>query len=124
MQSDFGVTFLFLLSLTDLHLSSGGCRSRCAINLRDLQASPAKVCLLDVGILGVVVGDGGLDAVLGEHAAVQLDRWQAEFLGNVCVLDLRGLVQRHPADELGEVRGRGNGASAAKGLELDVGDRV
>ena len=36
-------------------------------------------------ILGVVIGNGALDCVLGEHATVELDRGEAELAGNVLV---------------------------------------
>lgn len=51
-----------------------------------------------------------------------LDRGQAKLVGDLGVLDLGGLVERHAPDELGEVAGAGDGAAAAEGLELDVGD--
>lgn len=53
-----------------------------------------------------------------------LDRGQAELLGDLGVLDSAGLLEGHAADELGEVRGRSNGGTAAKRLELDVGNCV
>ena len=47
-----------------------------------------------------VDGHTHLDGVLREHAAVELDRGQAQVLGDVRVLDLHDLIQRlpfHPA---------------------------
>lgn len=70
--------------------------------------------------LCAVVLDGGLDGVLREHRAVQLDRGQTELLRDLGVLDARGVVERHAVHELRHVAGRGDGGPAAKGLELDV----
>jgi hypothetical protein len=52
-----------------------------------------------------------LDRVLGEHGAVELDRREAELLGNLGVLDLGGLLERHALDVLGD-EGRGGDSRA------------
>ena len=55
---------------------------------------------------------------------MQLDGGQAQLLGDLGVFDLHGGVERHAADELGEVGRARDGAAAAKRLELDVRDGV
>ena len=62
-----------------------------ALGLRGHAAGGAQA---SVGALHLVVGDGGLDGVLGEDGAVDLDRRQRQFLGDVGVLDLQRLVER------------------------------
>ena len=42
-----------------------------------LGVPPGQARGLDAGVLLVVVGDGRLDGILGKHAAVELDWWQA-----------------------------------------------
>ena len=81
-------------------------------------------CSLCFGSLALhfVVVDGRLDGVLGEHGAVQLDRWQAELLGYVGVLDLERVLGRLALDPLGGERARGDGRAAAERLELGVDD--
>lgn len=69
-----------------------------------------------------VVVDSRLDGILGQHGAVQLDGWQAEFLGDLGVLDLGGLVEREALDTLGHVRRGSNGRSTTKSLEADILD--
>jgi len=55
---------------------------------------------------------------------VELDWRQAQFLGDLRVLDLPGIVERHPADQLSEVRRTGDGGAASECLEFDVRDGV
>src|SRR6476660_2041599 len=69
-----------------------------------------------------VVLEGGLDGVLGEHRAVNLHRGQLELADDVRILDLGRLVHRPTLEPFcGQAR-RGDGAPAAKGLELGVLD--
>lgn len=86
--------------------------------------------------LGLVVLDRRLDRVLGEQRAVHWDQRshqqlydgltlhgrQAKLLGDLRVLDLPGLLQRHALNSLSHVRARGDGGSTSKRLELDIGD--
>lgn len=44
------------------------------LDVRDGGACPGQVGCASVGVLGVVVGDGGLDGILGKHGAVH---WKA-----------------------------------------------
>lgn len=104
------------------HLGSGRLRSR--LCLWHLQLSATEVRGLGMRVLGVVVGNGGLDGILGKHRAVQFHGWQAELLGNLSVLNFRGLVQGHAADELRQITGAGNGGAASERLELDIADGV
>lgn len=92
----------------DLNLGHPGCRTH------------AQIRLLRLGVLGVVVADRRFDSVFGQHGAVQFHGRQAQLLGNLGVLDARGLFECHASDEFGQVGGRGDGAAAAEGLELDV----
>lgn len=39
-----------------------------------------------------VVLDSGFDGVFGEKRAVKLDGWEAQFVGNLCVLNLSGFL--------------------------------
>src|SRR5581483_5845984 len=66
--------------------------------------------------------DRGLDAVLGEDRAVDLDRRQRQLLDDVRVLDRHHLVDGLALHELGHVARAGDRASAAEGLELGVFD--
>src|SRR5262245_5218330 len=63
----------------------------------------SSLCLAGVGrraarirgrLLLLVVRDRGLDRVLGQHRAVDLDRWERELLDDLRVLDLHRLVDR------------------------------
>src|SRR5579863_481064 len=69
-----------------------------------------------------VVGDGALDGVLSQDAAVDLDGWQVQLLDDGRVLELSSLVQGLALDPLGGQAGSGDGAAAAEGLELGVSD--
>ncbi len=71
-----------------------------------------------LGLLGLVVGDGGVDGVLGQHGAVQLHRRQRQMLRNVAVLDLPALLQRLALQPLGRQRRRRNRAPASKRLSF------
>lgn len=63
----------------------------------------------------------GLDREHGERTgAVEFDRGQAQLLGNLCVFDLLGILQRQPLNPLGHIRAGRNGTPATKRLELDV----
>src|SRR5262249_44737545 len=66
------------------------------------------------------VGDRGLDAVLGEHRAVDLDGGEGELLDDLRVLDLHDLVHRLPLHQLGHVARARDGAPAAEGLEARI----
>src|SRR5262245_19063112 len=70
----------------------------------------------------LVVGEGRLDGVLGEHGAVDLHRRQLQLVYDVRVLDLGRLVHRPALEPLGGQARRGDGAAAAEGLELGVLD--
>lgn len=54
--------------------------------------------------------------------ALTLHRGKAELLGNLGVLDLTSLLQRHALDSFRHVAARGDGRSTAEGLELDIRD--
>ena len=72
--------------------------------------------------LGLDVFDGGLDGVLGQHGAVQLDGGQGQVLRDVGVLDRRHVLQRPPLDPLRGHAGRRDGGPAPKRLEAGVDD--
>jgi len=97
--------------LVDLGLDVGHGRTR-----------PGEVGGAGLGVLGVVVGDGGLDSVLCEHRAVQLNRRQAQLLSNLRILNLTRLIQGHTADQFSQIRRRSNRATTAKSLEDHVID--
>jgi len=72
--------------------------------------------------LDFIVVEGGLDGVLGQHGAVEFNRRQAQFLGNVRVPHLIRLLQTLSLDPLrGQGAGR-DGRRAAERLELGVDD--
>ena len=98
--------------------------SSCGLSNGRLGLGTGQVGTASLGVLGVVVGDGGLDGVLSQHRAVELDGGQAQLLGDLSVLDLAGIVEAHAAHELGEVAAGGDGGAAAERLELDIGDAV
>ena len=96
------------------------------LDIRDGGACPGEVGCLGLGVLGVVVRDGGLDGILSQHGAVDykktklvschhysnkgdkertLDGRQAQLLRHIGVLDLSGLLQGHAADEFGQITG-------------------
>jgi hypothetical protein len=56
--------------------------------------------------------------------SLTFDRWQAKLLCNLRVLDPRGILQSHTADQLGQIARTGDGASTTERLELDVADGV
>ena len=61
----------------------GGCRSTLLLNF-DLDighgsAGATQVSLGSVGVLGVVVGDGRLDSILGKHGAVHCSMLVSSF---------------------------------------------
>ena len=95
------------------------------LNLRHaLRAPQSQIRLLRLGVLGVVIADGGFDGVFRQHAAMQLDGRQTQLLGDLGVADLAGLLERHAAHEFGEIGGARDGGAAAEGLEFHVLDRV
>ena len=51
---------------------------------------------------------------------VELDRREAQLLGNLSVLDLASLLKRETLDALSHIRAGGNGAATAECLELDI----
>jgi hypothetical protein len=53
-----------------------------------------------------------------------LNRWQAEFLCDLCVLDARCILERHTPHELGQITRTRNSAAASERLELDIADGV
>lgn len=53
--------------------------------------------------------DSCFDGIFCQHAAVQLDRWEAEVLGNVPVLDGQDLIHAFSFDPLGGHAAAGNG---------------
>ena len=55
---------------------------------------------------------------------MEFNRGESELLSNLRVFDFTSLVERKALDTLGHVRTGGNGASAAKRLELDVRDNT
>mmetsp|Transcript_18364 Transcript_18364/g.47891 ORF Transcript_18364/g.47891 Transcript_18364/m.47891 type:complete len:228 (+) Transcript_18364:265-948(+) len=66
--------------------------------------------------------DGSLDGILGQHAAVQLHRRQAQVLCDLTVLDLHHVLDRASLDPFCCDRAAGDGRAAAKGLEARVCD--
>jgi hypothetical protein len=94
------------------------------LNLRHGGTGAAEVGRASLGVLGVVVRDGRLDSIFSKHGAVQLHGGKAQFLSDIGVTDLAGFLESHAAHQLGEIRGTGDGATAAESLELDVADRV
>src|SRR4051812_34820563 len=50
--------------------------------------------------LGLVIGDGALDGVLGQDRAVDLHRRQVQLLDDLGVLDAHRLIDGHPLDPL------------------------
>src|SRR3990167_4648014 len=72
--------------------------------------------------LGLVVGNGGLDRIFGQYRAMDLDRRQGQFLGDVGVLDQGRFIQRLALDPFGHQRRRGNRRTATIGLELGIFD--
>ena len=71
----------------------------------------------------VVVLHRGAHGLLGQHGAVDLVRGQAvERLDHRLVGELQGLVDGLADDQLRRHRARGDGAAAAEGVELAVGD--
>lgn len=53
-----------------------------------------------------------------------LDRRQAKLLCDLCVLDPRGILEGHTANQLGQVTRTGDRATATEGLELDIANGV
>src|SRR5262245_36750852 len=76
-----------------------------------------------LAMLVAIVGNCCLYRVLGEDRAVDLDRWQGEFLGDLRIADLRCFVERFALDPLGHERARRDGGAATVGLELRVLDQ-
>ena len=73
----------------------------------------------------LVVLNGGVQGLLGQHGAVHLHRRQsAQRIGNHLVGDLEGLLDGLALDHFGRTAGGGDGRAAAEGLELHVGDDV
>lgn len=70
--------------------------------------------------LALVVVDGRLDGILSEHGAVKLDGGQAEFLGDLSVLDGASVLESHSSDTLCHVAGGSDGGTTSKRLELDI----
>ena len=44
------------------------------LNLRHRCASARQIGLLGLGVLGIIIADGTLDGIFGQHAAMQLNR--------------------------------------------------
>jgi len=90
------------------------------LDLGHARRRTAQVCGFGIWILGIVIVDGRLDSILGQHRAVQLDGWQAQLLCNLRVADLARLLKSHAPDKFGQVgRGR-DGRAATKRLEFDI----
>ncbi len=71
--------------------------------------------------LAAIVSHGGLQRLAPHHRAMHLLGRQAiEIVGNLLVGDLQGFVQRHALDDLGQRRRRGDGRTAAEGLEMRI----
>src|SRR4051812_20836820 len=64
------------------------------------------------GLLLLPVGDGGLDGVLGQNRAVDLDRRQRQLLGDLAVGDLDRVVHRLALPPLGDERAGRDGRAA------------
>jgi hypothetical protein len=65
-------TSFYFLGKKERNLSGGG--HLLNLNLGHCGAGAAEVGDLGFGVLGVVVADGGLDGVFGEHGAVDWER--------------------------------------------------
>mmetsp|Transcript_59966 Transcript_59966/g.144902 ORF Transcript_59966/g.144902 Transcript_59966/m.144902 type:complete len:201 (-) Transcript_59966:77-679(-) len=90
-----------------------------ALAARRPGASSGSLCLL---LLLLVVRNGRLNGLLRQDGAVDLHRRELEVRGDVCVLQLLGVVHGLADDHL---RGEGaarDGGAAAEGLELRVLD--
>src|SRR5208337_2838867 len=70
------------------------------------------------------ISDGGPDGVFGQYRAMDLHRRQRQFPHDLSVLDREGFVNGLALDPLGSQRRRGDGRTAAEGLELGVFDDV
>src|ERR1700687_1808864 len=79
-------------------------------------------------LLLLIILDRRLDRILGQNGAVDLHRWEGQFLDDGRVADLHRLADRFALEPFGGQAARRNGAAAAEGLEpgvLDLtGDRV
>src|SRR5208337_2226135 len=69
-------------------------------------------------VLLLPVADGGLDGILGEHGAVNLNRRQRELADDVRVLDGERFFHRLALHPFRGERRTGDGRAAAEGLEL------
>ena len=78
------------------------------------------IALVLGAVLGLVVGHGGLDRVLGEHGAMDLHRGECQLLCDVRVLDLTCLVQRLAFNPFGQQRTGGNCTAATIGFEHGI----
>src|SRR5437868_11033946 len=75
-------------------------------------------------MFGLVVADSRLDRIFGQDRAVDLDRWQGEFFGDLRVLERSRFVERLALDPFGHERGRGDRRAATVGLETRVFDHA
>src|SRR5262249_60111283 len=75
-------------------------------------------------VLLPVVGNRGLDRILGEDGAVNLHPRQGQLLRNLGVADGHRLVERLALHPFGDERRRGDGGTAAVRLELRVLDQT
>mmetsp|Transcript_109796 Transcript_109796/g.354227 ORF Transcript_109796/g.354227 Transcript_109796/m.354227 type:complete len:206 (-) Transcript_109796:12-629(-) len=73
-------------------------------------------------LLPLVVGNGCLNGLLREYAAVNLHGRELEVRGDVCVPELGSLVHLLTDDHLGGQGAACNGRAAAEGLELGLLD--
>jgi len=46
------------------------------LDIGDSSTCAREICNLGLGVLGVVIGDSGLDSILSKHGAVQLNGWE------------------------------------------------
>ena len=66
--------------------------------------------------------DCRLDSIFCQHAAVKLDRRQAQVLGNVTIANAQCFIQRLALNPFGSHRTAGNRRAAAKRFELGIHD--
>ncbi len=72
----------------------------------------------------LVIAHCGLDGVLGQDGAMNLDRRQRQFFGDLAVANFKRLIERLALDPLGHQRRRGYGRTAAVGFEAGIFDHA
>jgi hypothetical protein len=75
-----------------------------------------------MGVLFLVVVDGSLDGIFGQHGAVNLYRRQRQLFRDLRILDAHRFIQRLAFDPLRYQRAGGDGRATAVGLETRILD--